>query len=76
MPKKAISTKAVREVVVSFRLTDSQAKALTASFEKQPMVGVRSRNMLARKLAIDFSSGKLHYANKRDLMLGAELDGA
>lgn len=71
-----MATKPVKEVMVAFRLTEKEASELQKAFEKQPMVGVKSRNTLARKLAIDWGNGRLRYRSKRDLLLAPDVNQA
>lgn len=69
-----MANKPVKEVMVAFRLTEKEADDLQQAFDKQPMVGVKSRNVLARKLAIDWSRGRLRYRSKRDLLLAPDVN--
>lgn len=68
--------KPIKGIIISFRLTPAEAEALSEAYAKQPIVGVRSRSMLARKLAIDWSGGKLNYKTRKDLLLAPEVNGA
>lgn len=55
-----------RECVVSFRISKEQAVALERFMLEGPIVGVSSINKLARKVALDFVEGRLHYDDPHD----------
>lgn len=67
-------TKKVKENVVAFRLTPQESEDLEKSFNEHPMVGVRSPNQLARKLALDWIAGRLKYANEKDRLLAPDVN--
>ena len=70
--KKTKSTKPSRKArvtrpdVVSFRITTTQCKSLSAEHEKNAAMGVKTPNQLARKLVCDFLAGRLKYSNPSD----------
>ncbi len=64
----------IREVVIAFRLTAAESQTLSKSFEDEPMLGVKSPSMLARKLALDWSAGRLAYKNAKDKVLAPEFN--
>lgn len=73
MAKKTTSIKAAKSAaralhptVVSYRITDTQAKRLTEVFKADAAVGVRSTNQYARKVLSDFLAGRLSYKNPKD----------
>jgi hypothetical protein len=69
-------SKHVKGKVVSFRLNQAQYDALVSAFGNDKIVGVKSPNTLARKLALDWSSGKLAYRNPKDKLVDPEVASA
>ena len=64
MPKATEST--VKPTVVSFRITAKQQKMLDVIQDRDPVVGINSRNQYARKILSDFLAGRLDYKNPKD----------
>lgn len=68
---KPVAEKELRPTVISFRITEAQTEKLTANFENDSALGVRSHNQYARKVVADFLAGRLVYKNpehrKKDL---------
>jgi len=64
MPKANASN--VKPTVVSFRITSKQQKMLDAIQDRDPVVGIDSRNQYARKILSDFLAGRLEYKNPKD----------
>jgi len=64
MPKAIESN--VKPTVVSFRITTKQQKMLDAIQDRDPVVGIDSRNQYARKILSDFLAGRLEYKNPKD----------
>lgn len=62
MPKREKNN---RDHVVTFRIDDG-ARGRLATELRQPVSGVRSIHQLARKVVIDFLSGKLVYTRQGD----------
>ena len=50
----------------SIRLRNSTIEELESDLEENPIIGVNSVKLLVKKLAVDFSSGRLVYANPED----------
>jgi len=73
MPKAIESN--VKPTVVSFRITAKQQKTLDAVQDRDPAVGVKSRNQYARKVLVDFLAGKLAYKNLKDKLGDADSMG-
>jgi len=63
-PAAADST--FRPHVVSFRLTEAQHSSLLADFEETNATDVSSSKALARKIVVDYLSGRLVYKNPED----------
>lgn len=63
----------IREHVIAFRLTPEEYAEFEKAHKGDPIVGVKSPGMLARKLALDFARGKLKWAKKKDKMLAPEV---
>ncbi len=61
---------------MAFRLTPQEFEGLEKCFMDHPMVGVRSANQLARKLALDYQAGRLTYANEKDRLLAPDVNQA
>jgi hypothetical protein len=51
--------------VYIFRLPTSRVAELDAQFKKQPIVGITSENLFARKIIIDYLLGRLVYLDPR-----------
>jgi hypothetical protein len=63
---KTSMSKAPRENktgVFIFRLPTSQSDKLKKQFEERPIVGITSENLFARKIILDYLSGRLIYLN-------------
>lgn len=73
MPKATESN--VKPTVVSFRITTKQQKTLDAVQDRDPAVGVNSRNQYARKILVDFLAGKLAYKDPKDKLGGLDSSG-
>lgn len=69
----ATQNKVIKEHVVAFRLTPEQFKAFEKTFNDNPILGVKSPGMLARKLALDHSLGKINWKNKKEAKLAPEV---
>lgn len=63
----------VKEKVVAFRLTDQQYEAFQKVFSDNPIVGVKSPGMLARKLALDMTHDRLTWRKKKEKLLAPEV---
>ena len=61
------------DIVMSFRLGTDDFLAFKKVFEGCPMIGVKSPNLLARKLAIDWARGKLKYTDPKDQLAAPEI---
>ena len=52
-----------RTTIVSFRLRDTEAQALSQDLRERPASGVSSLKQFTRKLCVDYALGKLVYVN-------------
>lgn len=66
------TTKAIRERVVAFRLTEAQYGKLKDYFDKHPVGDTRSVNTFCRKLALDVCHDRITWPNKKHAQLSHE----
>lgn len=62
------SPESVKNVVVSFRVTQAEHDALVRAFTELAVPGIQSPSTLARMLAMDWAEGLLHYPPNYKLM--------
>jgi hypothetical protein len=60
--------------VIAFRIPTKAAEVLHAKAESNCIVNVRSGNQFARKIVLDFLSGKLIYVRPKDKFHDPALD--
>ncbi len=61
-----MSTKVIKDTVMSFRIPSEHAGQLDEELTQHPIVGVGSPNKFCRKLVLDYLSGKLAYSDAED----------
>lgn len=73
--KSTPAASTVLPCVISFRISNAQAKQLKTAFDRDAATGINSTKQLARKIVCDYLAGRIVYTNPADKLQDFNLIG-